>query len=266
MDSWGKKIKISAMEESRPGLLRIQELSKRFGGQIALDSLTLAMERGESLALLGPNGAGKTTAIRLVMGQLVPDRGEARVLGRDCFREHPEVMKVVGYVPDEPTFLDHLLGWELVHFAGRMRGMDPARVQERAGALAERWDFLDGLGQEPSTYSKGMRRKLALILALLHEPALLLLDEPTIGLDPIATEVLREVLEEERRRGTGVFLSTQLMDRAERMASRVAILVKGKLSAAGPLEELKSQFAPGGDLEDLFLLVVQSQEAKEEAL
>ncbi len=251
------------MEESRPGLLRIRELSKSFRELCALDSLTLSLEEGESLALLGPNGAGKTTTLRLLMGQLVADRGEARVYGHDCFREHPEVMRYVGYVPDDPLFLDRILGWELIQFAGNMRGMEEEKIRKRAGALAERWDFLDALDKDPAGYSRGMRRKLALILALLHEPALLLLDEPTIGLDPIATKVLQEVLEEERRRGMGVFLSTQLLERAERMADSVAILVEGKLVALGTLEELKSQLAPGGSLEEVFFKVVASEGLKE---
>lgn len=238
-------------------LVELHGLTKRFGSHTAVRDLTLQVRRGEILALLGPNGAGKTTTIRMLMGILAPTAGTATVCGRDCFTERATVMQNVGYLPDEPIFYEHLRGGEVVRFCGAMRGMPDADVVRRTGELAERLEFADALDEFAVNYSMGMRKKLALACAMLHRPAVLVLDEPTNGLDPVVTRALLALVRELAAEGSAIFYSTHLLDQAERLCHRVAILHRGALAALGAPDELRSQLAAGGSLEDVFFQVAQ---------
>ncbi|MFN7670863.1 MAG: ABC transporter ATP-binding protein [Planctomycetota bacterium] len=233
----------------------LRRLGKSYGFFAAVDDLDLDVGRGEILALLGPNGAGKTTTIRMLMGILSPTSGEARVAGLDCFAERPEVMRHVGYLPDEPIFHDHLRGSEVLAFCATMHGLPRAAAKARAEALAERLGLAGDLDEFAVNYSLGMRKKLALIAAMLHEPELLILDEPTNGLDPVVTRALLDLVREQAAAGRAVFYSTHLLDQAQRLCHRVAILHKGRLMTVGTAEELVARHAPGGTLEDVFFRV-----------
>lgn len=254
------------MADSTPEVVvDLQDLTKRFGSHKAVESLSLQVQRGEVLALLGPNGAGKTTTIRMLMGILSATRGSARLCGLDCFEDRAEVMLHVGYMPDEPLFYEHLRGGEIARFCGRMRGMPDKVVTQRLDELAERLAFADALDEYAVNYSMGMRKKLALSCAMLHQPDVLVLDEPTNGLDPVVTRTLLELVRELASDGTAVFYSTHLLEQAEKLCDRVAIVHEGRLAALGEPDALRRELAAGGSLEDVFFQVAQGGEAGEEA-
>jgi ABC-2 type transport system ATP-binding protein len=237
-------------------LLELRGLSKTYGAFRAVDALSLAVPRGEIFALLGPNGAGKTTTLRMIMGILRPSEGTATVDGLDCFTDRVEVKRRVGYLPDEPVFYDYLRGAELIRFVGGMHGLSSGETDARSGPLVERLELGDALGEYAVNYSKGMKKKLALLCAMLHDPALLILDEPTNGLDPYATRTLLDLVREKATAGRTVFYSTHLLDQAEKLCRRVGIVHKGRLAATGTLEELRAgSLAAGGSLEEIFFAV-----------
>jgi ABC-2 type transport system ATP-binding protein len=235
--------------------LELSGLTKRFGDFTAVGGLDLRVARGELFGLLGPNGAGKTTTIRLLMGILKATTGTARILGHDCFKDRVEVMRHVGYLPDEPTFHDYLRGRELLQFVADMHGLDSSWFGQRARPLIERLELTNAMDEFAVNYSRGMKKKLALVCALAHEPRLLILDEPTSGLDPIATRQLNALLIEESQRGTTVVLSSHLLDQVQRLCHRMAIIAGGRLRAVGTLGELRLRASGESSLEDIFFAV-----------
>jgi ABC-2 type transport system ATP-binding protein len=250
----------SAPSKSRPvngtpSLVEIAVLSKVYGSFEAVKDLSLSVSAGTIFALLGPNGAGKTTTIRMLMGILVPSSGTARIDGLDCFRDRVEVKRRVGYLPDEPVFYDFLRGSEIIRFTGEMHGLTREQITERTTGLLQRLELNDALEEFAVNYSKGMKKKLALVCAMLHDPALLILDEPTNGLDPFATRVLHELIREKAAAGKTVFFSTHLLDQAERLCSQIAIIAKGRLAAHGTLQELRARVSSDSSLEEIFFSV-----------
>jgi ABC-2 type transport system ATP-binding protein len=238
-----------------PAAIELSGLTKCFGEFTAVDSLDLRVAPGELFGLLGPNGAGKTTTIRLLMGILKATSGSAHILGHDCFRERVELMRHVGYLPDEPSFHDYLRGREIVRFAADMHGLEPAWLEKRGRPLIERLELDSAMDEFAVNYSRGMKKKLALVCALVHAPRLLILDEPTSGLDPIATRQLNALLVEESRRGTTVVLSSHLLDQVQKLCHRMAIVAGGKLRAVGTLAELRLRATGESSLEDIFFAV-----------
>ena len=234
-------------------LLVTRGLSKSYGTFEALKGLDLNVRAGEAYALLGPNGAGKTTTIKLLMGLLRASSGSASVGGLDCFADRAASKRLVGYLPDEPEFPDYLRGIEILRFVASMHGLDPQEADRRVRPLLERFKLDDADEEFAVNYSQGMRKKLALTAALLHDPALLILDEPTAGLDPYATRTLQELVRERVDAGHSVLLSTHLLDQAQRVCDRVGVLYSGSLAAVGSLDELRAQAdASDASLEDLF--------------
>jgi ABC-2 type transport system ATP-binding protein len=238
-------------------LVQTQALHKRYGDFEAVADLTLQVRGGEVFALLGPNGAGKTTTIRMLMGILQPSAGAARIDGLDCFADRVEVKRRVGYVPDEPVFYDHLRGREIIHFVGEMHGLTRGQIEDRAGPLVHRLDLADATEEFAVNYSRGMKKKLALVCALLHDPRLVILDEPTSGLDPAGIRTLHALVRELAAAGKTVFYSTHLLEHAEKLCHRVGILHKGRLAMAGTLDELREHLARNGSLEEIFFLVTR---------
>jgi ABC-2 type transport system ATP-binding protein len=236
-------------------MVEIRGLTKRYGEFSALVDLDLDVIRGELFALLGPNGAGKTTTMRMLMGILKPTAGTARIDGLDCFADRVEVKRRVGFLPDEPIFHDYLRGNEIVSFVGGMHGLRAAEIDRRAGPLFERLELADATDEYAVNYSRGMKKKLALVCALIHEPKLLILDEPTSGLDPIATRSLNEMLLEKSRNGTTILLSSHLLDQVQKLCHRMAIVRAGRVAAIGTLEELRRRAAADSTLEDVFFAV-----------
>jgi len=242
-------------------LVEIEGLVKAYGDFTAVRDLTLEVRSGEVFVLLGPNGAGKTTTIRMLMGILQPTAGRATIAGLDCFAQRAEVMRHVGYLPDEPIFYDFLRGREIIHFIGEMHRLTRRETDRRAGPLVEHLDLADAMEEYAVNYSRGMKKKLALIGAMFPGPRLLIMDEPTNGLDPLTTRKLHEIIRRHADDGSSVFLSTHLLDQAEKLCHRVGILHKGRLAALGPLDELHGRAAEGETLEEIFFAVTAPGEA-----
>lgn len=246
------------METFPAPLVAIHSLVKRFGTFTAVNGLTLSIPAGCLFALLGPNGAGKTTTIKLIMGLLKPSEGSVTVCGLDAFADSVAVKAQVGYLPDEPVFYDFMRGREIIRFCGEMRGLPPAVITRRSGELAERLQLTGALEEFAENYSRGMKKKLGLICAMLHDPPLLILDEPTNGLDPHSTLVLHALMRETVAAGRTVFFSTHLLDQAERLCDRVAIVRGGSVAAEGTLEELRRHFGHDRSLEQLFFELTET--------
>jgi ABC-2 type transport system ATP-binding protein len=241
-------------------MITFEHLSKNYGEFTAVHDLDLSIERGEVFGFLGPNGAGKTTTIRMLMGILVPTGGRITIDGLDCQRDRVEVKRRVGYLPDSPIFYDYLRGREILEFIGEMHGQSRAEARRRAGALLGEFALDDASEEYAINYSMGMKKKLGLACALIHDPAVLILDEPTNGLDPRASHEVQERLRLAAAQGKTIFLSTHLLDMAQRLCSRVGIIDRSHLVAVGPLAELQERVDPGGSLEEVFLKVTHAEE------
>lgn len=235
-------------------------LTKRFGEKVAVDGLSLRVERGEVMGFLGPNGSGKTTTIRLLMGLLRPTEGRASILGRDCHSDGVALKREVGYLPEDPFLYPYLSGLEMLEFVAGLHGFDRASARRRAGAAAERFGLAADAGAYVVTYSLGMRKRLALAAALVHDPQVLILDEPTNGLDPRGARDMRALMGELAQEGRTIFLSTHLLEAAERVCHRMAILRAGALTVVGTPGELRARYgaAPDGELEDVFLKATEA--------
>jgi ABC-2 type transport system ATP-binding protein len=236
-------------------LVEIHGLTKSYGTFEAVKDLDLSVAPGEIFALLGPNGAGKTTTIRMLMGILAPTAGVARIDGLDCFTDRVEVKRRVGYLPDEPVFYDYLRGSEIIRFSGEMHGLGRREIEERTQPMIGQLELSDALEEFAANYSRGMKKKLALVCAMIHDPALLILDEPTNGLDPFATRALHEMIRAKAAAGRTIFFSTHLLDQAEKLCTRIAIMSKGRLAAHGTLTELRARLATDSSLEEIFFAV-----------
>jgi ABC-2 type transport system ATP-binding protein len=243
-------------------MIAFHQLSKRYGNFTAVNQLELTVDRGEVFGFLGPNGAGKTTTIRMMMGILVPSSGRATIDGLDCQADRVELKRRVGYLPDTPIFYDYLRGREILEFVGEMHGLPRPEARERARKLLADLMLGEAAEEYAVNYSAGMKKKLGLACALIHDPAVLILDEPTNGLDPRASREVQDRLRVAAAQGKTIFLSTHLLDMAERLCSRVGIIHKGELVAVGPLHALQEGVVPGGSLEEVFLKVTQPDEAR----
>ena len=232
-----------------PPLVAIESLHKNFGPKVVLTGVSWSIPRGQISGLLGPNGAGKTTLFRLLMGVLKADKGTITVDGLDCFEDRVAVKRLVGFLPDEPVFYSYLSGREILELSAGMHGLEPIAAVRRLGDLTARLGMEEALASYADDYSRGMKKKLGLLLALLHRPPLLVLDEPTNGLDVESTRLFFELMRELAAAGTTIVFSTHLMDQVERLCSHAAILHQGRLLTAGPLGELLA----GRTLEDVFV-------------
>jgi len=237
--------------------IRIDGLSKAYGEFQALEGLQLEIERGEVFGLLGPNGAGKTTLLRLLMGLLVPSSGCARILGMDCFADRVELKRQIGYLPDTPFFYDYLTGWELLRFIAEAHRLEPAESVQRGERLLGELQLADAADDFVTSYSLGMKKKMALALALMHEPTVLILDEPTTGLDPQSSRHIREFIRSYADAGRTVLLSTHWLEMAESVCDRVGIIARGRLVASGAPAEVCARAGASGvgpaSLEEAFL-------------
>ncbi len=234
-------------------------LTKRFGDTLAVDDLTLRIEAGEVVGFLGPNGSGKTTTIRLLMGLLRPSAGRASILGRDCHSHAVALKRDVGYLPDEPFLYPYLSGQEILELCAGLHGFSRDEARARAGGLAEKLGLGAAAGAYTVTYSLGMKKRLALAMALIHDPRVLIMDEPTNGLDPKGAREMRATIAELAAQGRTIFLSTHLLDAAEKLCHRVAIIRDGALQAVGAPAELRARYETSADttLEGLFLHVTE---------
>lgn len=233
-------------------------LTRHFGAQVAVDGLSITVPTGAFYGFLGPNGAGKSTTINILTGLLAPTGGRALILGHDVVRDPLEVKRRIGVVPDGLALFERLSGEEQLRFVGRLHGLDAAETARRAGQLLEAMELGADARKLIAGYSHGMRKKLALCCALIHNPRLLFLDEPFEGVDAVAAKGIRDLLSRLVAGGqTTVFLTSHVLEIVERLCSHVGIVDRGRLVAHGPLAELRR--APDGtdrSLESLFLSLV----------
>jgi ABC-2 type transport system ATP-binding protein len=233
-------------------MIELIHLVKRFGDVVAVNDLSLTVNRGEFFVVLGPNAAGKTTTIKILTGLLKPTSGMARVAGFDV-QAHPlEVKRRMAYVPDFPFLYDKLTPWEFFRFIGQMFHMDLAKVQASGRELIERFGLGEFSNKAIEGLSHGTRQRVAIASALLHDPEVFVIDEPMVGLDPHHARVVKDVLKERTLRGTTVFLSTHQLSVAEELADRVGIIHQGKVVAIGTPAEVLKQSGTGA-LEKAFL-------------
>jgi ABC-2 type transport system ATP-binding protein len=235
-------------------MIEFDHVTRTYGPKTAVSDVSLAIPRGELFALLGPNGAGKTTTIKMLVGLLRPSRGVIRVCGHDVVKEPRLAHHHVGYVPDEPTLYDKLTGREFLWFIADMFGMPrhAARLRiDREIANFELGEFADDLAE---SYSLGMKQRLVFAASLLHDPDVLVLDEPMVGLDPRSVRIVKDLLRARTQEGMIVFMSTHTLAMAEEMADRVGIMVRGGLRFLGTVAELRGQMAiDATNLEHLYL-------------
>lgn len=249
---------------TREATIVLDDVSKRFGDKEAVRGLSLSLYAGEIFAFLGPNGAGKTTTMKMTIGLLRPDHGRVTVCGQDLRRNGRIAKQQLAYVPDLPFVYDKLTGREFVRFTYEMYGVPHDEAAARLAELNRRLalnGFLDSLCE---TYSHGMKQRVALAAALIHNPRVLVVDEPMVGLDPRTARVMKDIFLERARAGGTVFMSTHTLDVAEQVADRIGILHRGQLIALGTLRELQAKSAMDGRLEDIFLRL--TAEATDEAL
>lgn len=240
-------------------MLQIKNLTKQYkGGKKAVDDLTITVEPGDIYGFIGHNGAGKTTTIKCIVGIHDFDAGEILVNGISVAKDPIACKKMIAYVPDNPDLYDYLTGIQYLNFIADVFELTKAEREERIQKEADLFELTPALGDLISSYSHGMKQKLALIGALIHEPKLLILDEPFVGLDPKAALMLKNRMHELCENGTAIFFSTHVLDVAERLCTKVAIIRGGKLIAAGATEELTG----GATLESVFMEVIENAEAK----
>lgn len=239
--------------------LEVRGLVKAFGGRPAVGGLDLELRSGELYALLGPNGAGKTTTLRMVAGLLRPDVGALHVFGVDVLAEPREAKRLIAWVPDEPLLYDRLTPMEYLEFVAGLWGVEAAIAQTRAEELLRWLGLWEDRGQRCEGFSRGMKQKTALAGALIHDPRLLILDEPLTGLDAAMARQVKDLLQARVRDGATVILTTHILEVAERLADRVGILSHGRLLAEGTLDELRALAGEHrATLEDVFLQLTQT--------
>ena len=235
-------------------LIETRNLVKRYGDKVAVNNVSFDVYAGEVFGFLGPNGAGKTTTIKMIAGLLQPTSGAVKVAGYDV-QSQPMLAKASsGYVPDTPNLYAKLSGRELLRFVGDLYSMERTQVARRIDELLRTFDLTPAADDTVDSYSHGMQQKTALAAALMHDPRVLVLDEPTVGLDPKSARLIKDILRQMAERGAAVFLSTHILEIAERMCDRIGIINKGELVAMGTMEQLRNLGQSGEtSLEDIFL-------------
>jgi ABC-2 type transport system ATP-binding protein len=238
-------------------MIELKHVSKNYGTKPALRDLSLRVEQGELFAFLGPNGAGKTTTIKLICGLLFPSAGTIRVGGYDILSEGDEARHLLSYVPDQPYLYEKLTGREFLEFIAEMYGLPQLLATQRLELVMDLFQLREFVDDLTERYSHGMRQRTVFAAALLHNPKVLVVDEPTVGLDPRSVRMLKDVFRDLARGGTTVFLSTHSLDIAQEVAQRIGIVDHGRLISCGTLDHLRCQTALQGSLEDVFLRITR---------
>jgi len=234
-------------------LIESNHLIKRFGDKAAVNDVSFTVSAGEIFGFLGPNGAGKTTTIKMIVGLLQPTSGTVRVCGYDVQQQPIQAKASSGYVPDEPNLYAKLSARELLRFVGDLYELDASRTAHRIDELLRLFDLVDAGDNTIDSYSHGMQQKTSLAAALMHDPKVLVLDEPTVGLDPKSARLIKDILRQLADRGAAVMLSTHIMEIAERMCDRIGIINNGQLVAEGTMAQLRGLGGAETSLEDIFL-------------
>lgn len=230
-------------------MLKIEHLTKKYGEKRAVDDLSLHIRPGEIYGFIGHNGAGKTTTLKSCCGILRFDEGEITVDGVSVRKEPLACKKKLAYIPDNPDLYEFMTGIQFLNFVGDIFGVDKAVRQERIRKYADAFELMDDLPAPVSSYSHGMKQKLAVISALIHDPKLIIMDEPFVGLDPKASHLLKSIMREKCDEGCAIFFSTHVLEVAEKLCDKVAIIKGGRLVKSGTMDEVKGDTS----LEDVFL-------------
>jgi ABC-2 type transport system ATP-binding protein len=235
--------------------VELKSVTKVFGTKVAVDSISMALEPGSFLGLLGRNGAGKSTTLKMVTGLIPPTSGEIHLLGIDLAKDPLAVKRQIGTMPEDMGLLDQLTGDQFLHFVGRMRGMEEAVIEKRRAELFEKLDLHAEPGTLIADYSFGMKKKVALMAALLHAPRVLFLDEPFEGIDPVTSRTIKEMLLALQGRGVTLVLTSHILEVVEKLCPVVAILDHGRIKGFGTLDALRRE-AGEETLEALFVALV----------
>ena len=234
-------------------MLRIENLTKYYDGYAAVDHLSLHIQPGEIYGFIGHNGAGKTTTLKSVMGILPYDEGEIYINAVNAKTNPVEVKKIMAYIPDNPDLYDFMTGTQYLNFVADIYEVSLADREKRILKYGDMFELTGNLGQTAGSYSHGMKQKLALMSALIHAPKLILMDEPFVGLDPVASHLLKQTMREICGDGGAIFFSTHVLEVAEKLCDKVAIIKKGQLIKSGTMEEVRGD----ASLEDVFLELEQ---------
>lgn len=238
-------------------MLKIHNLTKRFGDKVAVDNLSLSIKPGEICAFIGHNGAGKTTTLKACMGILKADEGDIYVNGVSILDNPTECKSVTAYIPDNPDLYDFLSGIKYLNFVSDVYGTGAEERDTIIASLADKFEIARDLGEKISKYSHGMKQKLAIIAAWLHSPKLIIMDEPFVGLDPKASHILKEMMHEHCARGGSIFFSTHVLDVAEKLCDKVAIIRAGRLIVSGDMDTVLGD----ASLEEVFLELEEEKNA-----
>ncbi|HMO34486.1 MAG TPA: ABC transporter ATP-binding protein [Gemmatales bacterium] len=242
-------------------MIELINVSKTYGSKEAVRNISLNVSKGELFTFLGPNGAGKTTTIKMLCGLLKPTSGILKVGGYDIQKQGDQARQILSYVPDLPYLYEKLTGREFMQFIITMYGMDPMAGHRRMEEMIELFELEDFVDDLSESYSHGMRQRTVFASALLHQPEVLIVDEPMVGLDPKNQRLVKDLLRDQVKKGVTVFMSIHTLDIAEELATRIAIINHGRIVGEGTLDELRNKAEHGGALEDVFLKLTSEAEA-----
>ena len=242
-------------------MISVRGLSKKYDDKFAVDNVNLEVKSGEIFGFLGPNGAGKTTTINMLIGMLTPTSGEIEICGVNVLKDPKGAKALIGYVPDQPNVYEKLTAWEFLMFVAKIYNTPEDAAKAKAFELLEMFGIADRANDLIGSFSHGMKQKVVMASALVHNPKVVFMDEPTVGLDPKSARLVKDILRELADNGVTVFLTTHILDIAEKMCDRIGIIQKGQLLAQGTMEELRrlsSHETNDLSLEDLFLELTNS--------
>jgi len=242
-------------------MIEMQGLTKSFGEKLAVNGLNLNIADGSLFAFVGPNGAGKTTTIKMLVGLMRPTSGLCRVFGHDVTTHGREARALMSYIPDQPHIYEKLTGREFLELVGQMYSMESDRLSARLDEVLELFEITPFADDLVESYSHGMRQRCVMAAALLHEPRIIVVDEPMVGLDPKSIRRTKEIYLEYVKRGNIVFMSTHTLGTVEEMADRVGVILKGRLVAEGTVEEIRRHAGENARLEDGFLRITEGTPA-----
>jgi ABC-2 type transport system ATP-binding protein len=239
-------------------MIELKDLTKRYGQLVAVNRLNLSIARGEIFGFIGPNGAGKTTTLRMMGGILAPSEGSVIIGGMDMAVEPERVKKSIGFIPDRPFVYEKLTGKEFLRFTADLFGIKDAAFQEKSDKILKQFALEDWADELIESYSHGMKQRLIMSAAILHDPEAIIVDEPMVGLDPAGVRMIKRLFRDLAREGTTLFMSTHTLALAEDVCDRIGIIHKGVLIAIGTVEELRrSAQVREGDLEKVFLILTE---------
>ncbi len=244
-------------------MIKIENLSKQFETTLAVNKLNLHIEKGELFSFLGPNGAGKTTSIKMMVGLMTPTNGSIHMGGFNVEEEPQKAKFLTGYVPDSAFLYQHLTGLELLMMVGQLYSMENQDIIREQGVLSERLFMKEWVGERISGYSQGMKQRLAFATAFIHNPEILIIDEPMVGLDPKTARIIKDMLKERSQQGVTVFISTHNLNVAEELSDRIAIINRGKLLGMGTVDSFQAVSGERENLEERFLKIVEEEEMSE---